>query len=220
MLSGVDDDRGRSAERLITFTDAVVAIAITLLALPLADIPREFAEYGLGRILDEAEFPLLGFVISFFVIARLWWAHHRIFEHVTRWDGTTVVLTIVWLFTIVLLAPVTSLTDTLDPGADPGHGYPNRGAIAIYIGVMAVGSALLSALARHLHRHPELTDGHDRDSGRRLFTSVETTIGFLVALVIGTVLPQINYFALFVLVLTGQVGRLIARRRARRLNIR
>jgi uncharacterized membrane protein len=220
MLSGVEEDRGRSAGRLVTFTDAVVAIAITLLALPLADIPREFAEYGLGRILDEAQFPLLGFAISFFVIARLWWAHHRIFEHVVRWDGPTVVLTVFWLFVIVLLAPVTSLTDTLDPSADPGAGYPNRGSVAIYIGVMGLGSALLTALARHVHRHPELTDGRDRDSGRRLFTSAETTIGFVVALVIGTVFPQINYFALFVLALGGQVGRLVEHRSGRRLNIR
>jgi TMEM175 potassium channel family protein len=216
----VEDDRGRSAERLITFVDAVVAIAITLLALPLADIPREFAENGLGRILDEARFPLLGFAISFFVIARLWWAHHQIFAHVVRWDGPAVVLTILWLFFIVLLAPVTSLTDTLDPSADPGGGYPNRGSIAIYIGVMGIGSALLSALARHVHRHPELTDGHDRDSRRRFLGSAETTVGFVVALVIGTAFPQINYFALFVLALGGRIDRIVERRRTRRLNIR
>jgi uncharacterized membrane protein len=220
MLGDVEDDRGRSAERLITFVDAVVAIAITLLALPLAEIPREFAAYGLGRILHEAQFPLLGFVISFFVIARLWWAHHRIFAHVVRWDGPVVALTVLWLFVIVLLAPVTSLTDTLDPSAHPAAGYPNRGSVAIYIGVMGVGSVLLSALAWRIHRHPELTDGHDRDSRQRLVGSAETTIGFVVALVLGTVFPRINYFALFVLVLTGQVGGLIARRRARRLNIR
>jgi len=209
----MEPDHGRSADRLVTFTDAVVAIAITLLALPLADVPREFASGGLERVLEEGALPLLAFTISFFVIARLWWAHHRIFEHVVRWDGPLVVLTLAWLFTIVLLSPVTALTGVSPPGEEPGP-------LAIYIGLMTVSSALLSALAWHVRRRPALTDGHDADAGRRLAGSVETTVGFLLALVIGTAFPGINYFALFVLVLTGRLSRLVQRRRERRLNIR
>lgn len=49
---------------------------------------------------------------------------------------------------------------------------------------------------------------------------METTIGFVVALIIGTAFPHIDYFAIFVLVLTGRVGRVIELRRKRRLNIR
>src|SRR5439155_416992 len=100
-----EEDRGRSAERLVTFTDAVVAIAITLLALPLTDIGSDLMNKGLGAFLDAKYPEILGFVISFFVIARLWWAHHRIFEHVVRWDGTLIYLTTFWLFTVVALAP-------------------------------------------------------------------------------------------------------------------
>lgn len=204
----VEEDRGRSAERLVTFTDAVVAIAVTLLALPLADIPAEFADEGFDRLIDHAWPSLLGFTISFFVIARLWWAHHRIFEHVVRWDGVVVNLTIVWLFTVVLLSPTTALTGRADPSE---HVWQ----VPVYIGVMTVSSVLLTTLAWHVRRHPELTDGHDVDAGARLFGSVETTIGFVIALVVGTLFPVINYFALFVLALTGQLGRLIERRRDR-----
>jgi uncharacterized membrane protein len=211
----VEEDRGRSAERLVTFTDAVVAIAVTLLALPLADIVREVAGAGggLDEILDKGALALLGFAISFFVIARLWWAHHRIFEHVTRWDGPLVYLTIVWLFTVVLLAPVTALTDITLPGEDSRP-------LIIYIGVMTVSSALLTTLSWHVRRHPQLTDGHDDGSWPRLFSSAETTIAFAVALVIGAVFPYINYFALFLLAFTGQISRIVERRRERRLNIR
>jgi uncharacterized membrane protein len=213
MLSGVEDDRGRSAERLITFTDAVVAIAITLLALPLAEIGHGAVGHGVDGFLEEKGSTILGFVISFFVIARLWWGHHRIFQHVQRWDGVLVVLTVLWLFTIVLLPPATALTTVNTP-------KEHAEVIAVYIGVMAVSSALLTALARHVARHPALTDGRDEEASGRLLASAVTTAGFLVALVIGTVFPWINYFAIFVLALTGPIARLARRGRRRSLNIR
>ena len=209
----MEDDRGRSAERLITFTDAVVAIAITLLALPLAEIGRPALGHGLEGFLEEKGATILGFVISFFVIARLWWSHHRIFQHVQRWDGALVVLTVLWLFTIVLLPPATALTTANTP-------EEHADVIAAYIGVMTVSSALLTALARHVVRHPALTDGRDEEAPGRLVASVVTTAGFVVALVIGTAFPSINYFAIFVLVLTGPILRLLRRGRRRRLNIR
>ncbi|MBW4041862.1 MAG: DUF1211 domain-containing protein [Acidobacteria bacterium] len=207
----MEEDGGRSAERLVTFTDAVVAIAVTLLALPLADIARGWDGDSLGALVQDAAPPLLGFAISFFVIARLWWSHHRIFEHVLRWDPTLVRVTIVWLFTVVLLAPATALT---------GRSAHDTAPVALYIGVMLLSSVCLTVLAWHIRRHAELTDGRDDDAWRRLFGSVETTAGFVVALVIGTVFPQINYFSLLVLVLTGRIGRVIERRHERRLNIR
>ena len=92
----------------------------------------------------------------------------------------------------------------------------NRGVLALYIGTMTVSSLLLTALAWYIRRHPELTDGHDGEAGDRLANSVETTIGFVLALIIGTAFPVVNYFAIFVLVLTGRVGTLVERRVARR----
>jgi hypothetical protein len=80
---------------------------------------------------------------------------------------------------------------------------------------MTLSSALLTALAWHVRRTPELTDGHDVDAARRLHLSIETTISFALALIIGTVFPQIHYFALFTLLITGQIGRLVRRRRPR-----
>jgi len=204
----MEADRGRSADRLVTFVDAVVAIAITLLALPLTEVPHEVGAAGLGAWFEHAAPELLGFVISFFVIARLWWGHHRIFEHVVRWDGVLVVLSILWLFSVVLLAPATALTSDSEPRAHPD-------VVAAYIGVMAVSGALLTASAWWVARHPGLTDGRDVEARHRLVGSVSTLVGFVLALVIGTAVPAVNYFALFVLVLTGRLGALLDRRRRR-----
>jgi uncharacterized membrane protein len=205
----VEPERGRSVDRLVTFVDAVVAIAITLLALPLTEIPSGLVDEGLVDYLGDKALVLLGFVISFFVIARLWWAHHRIFEHVVRWDRATVQLTVLWLFSVVLLAPATALTSQNTPADHPE-------VIATYIGVMMLSSALLTGLAWHVLRHPELTDGRDEEARHRLVGSVATLVGFVLALVIGLVFPVINYFALFVLVLTGRIGDLVERRLLRR----
>jgi uncharacterized membrane protein len=209
----VEPDRGRSAERLVTFTDAVLAIAITLLALPLAELGPDLQNAGFAEFVQDKGFAVLGFAISFFVIARLWWSHHRIFAHVVRWDAALVRLTLVWLFTIVLIGPATALTTANDAAKHPD-------VVAAYMSVLVVSSALLTALAQHVLRHPELTDGRDAEARHRLVGSVTATIGFVLALVLGTLVPSINYFAIFVLVITGRIGDLLERRRQRRLNIR
>lgn len=205
--------RERSADRLVAFTDAVVAIAITLLVLPLIEIPKPDTP-PLGELLAERAFDYLGFAISFFVIARLWWAHHRLFEHVVRWSRALVVLNVLWLFTIVLFPVGTAVNTSFDPGA-------NRLSVGLYLAVMTGCSALLTALAALVHRDGGLTDGRDADGLRRLVGSATTTGAFLVALVVGTAVPWINDWALLLLALTGPadrvVMRVLARRRPRRV---
>src|SRR5438270_13608525 len=92
---GVTEER--SAERLVVFVDAVVAIAITLLVLPLAEVPR--TEEGVplhpfGEQLALDLLPFIGFAVSFFVVARFWWANHQTFARVRRWSPALVALTI------------------------------------------------------------------------------------------------------------------------------
>ncbi len=69
-----------SAERMKFFTDAVVAIAMTLLILPLLENVAEAGKAGL----DTAEFlrdhgdEAFAFVLSFVIIARFWVSHERL----------------------------------------------------------------------------------------------------------------------------------------------
>lgn len=88
------------AERLVFFSDAVVAIALTLLALelpvPEGTTNREFL-HGLSESRDE----YLAFGISFAVICRQWVGHHRFFRGV-RLGGRLVGWNLVWLLTMVV----------------------------------------------------------------------------------------------------------------------
>lgn len=72
--------RAIAVERLTFFADAVVAIAITLLALDLP-VPTGSTNGDLWRSLRENFSDYLAFAISFVVIAARWNAHHRIFRY-------------------------------------------------------------------------------------------------------------------------------------------
>ena len=67
-------------DRVLFFSDAVFAIAITLLAVTL-HVPETLG-HGLraGRALHEALPSIVGFWISFAVIGLFWLGHHGIFR--------------------------------------------------------------------------------------------------------------------------------------------
>ena len=97
-------------ERMILFTDAVFAIAITLLILEIK-VPNLDYE-GLTNTKIKAavwdqQFALIGFIISFFVIAQYWVSHHRNFAYVDNYNGKLIFLNLLFLMFIVLM-PFTS----------------------------------------------------------------------------------------------------------------
>ena len=78
-------------ERLLTLTDGVVAIAITLLVLQLnvpnpAQLAHPDSASELAKALGNGADQLISYVISFYVIAQFWLAHHRVFRRIA---GTT-----------------------------------------------------------------------------------------------------------------------------------
>lgn len=187
------------------FTDAVTAIAMTLLILPLVDLAIEAgggevsALQYLGDHLEEA----YAFLISFAVIARLWLAHHAVFEHVRAYSGRVVVLNMLWLLTIVVLPLPTAMTAEF---------ATTRFTIAFYIGTMALSSLCLTALALSIRHSPHLEFIDNPLAPRFISASVTISSGFIVALVIGVAFPAIGYWALLVLVLSIPIDAVIKRR--------
>ena len=73
-------------ERLVFFSDAVFAIAITLLVVDIgvpAEVPDPDVPGAILRLLPQ----FAPFALSFAVIGTYWAAHHRIFRFIERWDG-------------------------------------------------------------------------------------------------------------------------------------
>lgn len=93
----------RGLDRLVNFTDATVAIAITFLVLPLVDVVEEGGSPDLGTLLSQNYGTLSAFFITFAVIGRLWLVHHAVFEGVARYSSALVTANFVWMASIVLL---------------------------------------------------------------------------------------------------------------------
>jgi uncharacterized membrane protein len=89
------------AERLKFFSDAVVAIALTLLALELP-VPLGQTNAGAWHSAGEHLGAYISFLISFTVIWGHWSGHHRIFRYVERVGGELVPWNMAWLLMIVL----------------------------------------------------------------------------------------------------------------------
>ena len=124
-------------ERLIFFSDAVFAIAITLLALeirlPTTDGPVSNSQ--LFRNLLAIWPKYLGYVVSFLVIGTLWIGHHRKFLLIKHHDRRLLFLNLILLMSIAFIPFSTSVISE----------YGNLTATIFYALSIAV-AGLLSAL--------------------------------------------------------------------------
>jgi uncharacterized membrane protein len=194
------------AERLKAFADAVVAIAMTLLILPLMESVGDAAAHDLTTLewLNENRGQLLSFALSFVLIANFWQTHHRLFTGIHRVTNGLLWLTIAWMFTIVWLPIPTALLGQLEQ--DPGQEI-------LYIGTLAVTSLVMFLSRLYVLRHPLLHDIPDDRLRNGLSADVVTFSLFLLALAVALVFPQVGYWAMFLLLLVGPLHRVVTRRR-------
>jgi uncharacterized membrane protein len=105
-------------ERLVLFSDAVFAIAITLLIIEIKlpeihfkDVPAEYRshldQYILHIIGEQLLAKFIGFIVSFVVIAMYWINHHLLFGLLHNYSRKLIWANLRFLFTIVLM-PFTS----------------------------------------------------------------------------------------------------------------
>jgi uncharacterized membrane protein len=193
------------AERAKTFVDAVVAIAMTLLILPLMESVNDAASQG-----DDAWVwveghvgQLFAFVLSFAIIAMFWINHHRLFARVEQVTTMLLWITMAWLLSIVWLPVVTAMV-----GLMPSH---DRVLLAMYIGSMLLTAALSFGTRLYLRAHPTI---HVMDPGRLMddiAADLATLVLFAASLLLAVLLPVVTYYALLLMFLTRPVQRGFAR---------
>ncbi len=94
-------------DRILFFSDAVFAIAITLLIVDLR-VP-DVAHLQSGRQLRHAIPQIAGFAYSFAAIGLFWLAHHGLFRHIKGLDRPLVLLNLLFLGTIAFVPYPTAL---------------------------------------------------------------------------------------------------------------
>src|SRR5215469_13603863 len=104
-------------DRVLFFSDAVFAIAITLLVVDI-HVPEIVA--NTAQELSAAKGTIVSFVISFLVIGLFWMGHHRLFRYITALDRRLIFLNLLFLGTIAFLPYPTALLfagNTHEPAA-------------------------------------------------------------------------------------------------------
>jgi uncharacterized membrane protein len=201
MAADIQTERG--FDRLVNFSDATVAIAITLLILPLVDLAGEIGRDTSPFDVVSAHWPaFVSFLVTFAVIARYWLAHHQLFEHVAHYTLSLIVANFVWLAAIVFLPFAANALSAADRRHDAS-------LFAIFLGTLVVASCASAVMEVILRRHPELLrpDVPPVD----LVGSVVSVVLLLLALVLAYTVPAIGLLWILLLLLSP-VGEAIVRR--------
>ena len=140
-------------ERIVFFSDAVMAIAITLLAIDLRvpEIAASAAAAELPRALSALAPRFMSLIISFFVIGIYWMSHHRYFRFIQRYDGGLIALNLLFLLFIVLMPFVASLF---------GQYYYLPLGMSVYATAVAATGMSIAALWWYASHHHRLIDEH------------------------------------------------------------
>ena len=132
--------------RVLTFSDGLFAIAMTLLVVGI-EVPNIPDTENVGELWDavtDLDSSFISFFISFFVIGRYWVAHHVFFSQLQRMDRGLIWLNIVYLSFIAFLPFPTALL---------GNFFENPLAFTIYAVAVAVVSGMELVMFRHAYRH-------------------------------------------------------------------
>lgn len=202
-----DDHRRKllSAERPTFFTDAVVAIAMTLLILPLLESVAEAGSAGLslGDWYAEHVGQVWTFALSFALVAAFWTNHHSLFEHVGRVSQRLLWVNTLWMLMIVWLPVSTSMTGS--------HMVHDEALFAVYVVPMLVASLVLLAMHVLVRRDPRLWSDAEGPNPHGVTVAASMSVLYVLALVIGILTPA-GYFAMFVLSFTALVESILFRR--------
>src|SRR5947208_1264763 len=90
-------------ERLVLFSDAVFAIAITLLVIEIKfpEVPEGVHGWALVKVFQPAIIEFCTFVVSFLIIGVYWSRHLQLCKHLKSYDRKVVVHNLFFLFFVV-----------------------------------------------------------------------------------------------------------------------
>lgn len=191
--------REDSLGRLKAFTDGTVAIALTLLVLPLVEVAGQAGNRSVVELFLDDWGTFVAFFLSFLVIARLWTIHRRSFSVLRDFDNGVATRLTVWLLTIVFLPFPTDLLFS-------GTSLRNGAATLYLFNLLAAGLANMWQGA-YLRRHPEwlhrfVTPAMSREARRQGVFAVSV---LALCTLVSVLSPVAGLYGLFLLALVDRV---------------
>jgi uncharacterized membrane protein len=163
---GESAERAMDFERIVLFSDAVFAIAITLLALEVRvpEVDADAVPQALLGLLPEIGV----YALSFLIVGLYWVSHHRIFRYIVRYDDTLIWLNIFVLLCIAFLPVASSVVGS----------YRHPLAVLFYCSVLCLTSVMNMLLWWYAsHNHRLTTPDIEPAALRRVFYRSAATIG-------------------------------------------
>jgi uncharacterized membrane protein len=195
----------RSLERLVFFSDAVVAIAITLLAIDLP-VPTGATVADFWSSVRDHDGVYVSFLVSFITIAAAWSHHHDVFKYAKRSDARLRNVNMIWLLMIILIPFATKLLTGYEHHATGVHAL----RWGFYALLQTVAAAALLAIRRHLASHgleaEDIPGRAGADSGWASYGSMlgfglsipvffATTYGWVLWIVMPILVPRLARFS-------------------------
>ena len=185
--------------RFAALADAVFAIAMTLLVLELK-VPdlHGAAVARLGAELRAETGSYLAYALSFFIIGRAWFSHHRLDALITRVDDGLLRLNLLLLFFVAVLPFPTAVLGRY--GARPP-------AIVPYAVCMIMMALLLTSIAWWAHNRRLLAEDADpHDVRAAVARPVATAAVFTVSIPLAFVSPTAAVYSWILTPLISRVG--------------
>jgi len=197
---------GSNTERLVFFSDAVFAIAMTLLVIDL-HVPEDPTGDALEVITSQVG-GFFAYALSFAIIALNWMSHHRKFRVIESHDGTLMFLDLALLFVVAFVPFPTSLLSTF--GGE-------RAAVVLYAFTVGLLGVLQFAIWTYAYRKGFVSRDVTEPLNRYLrVDQLSTPIVFWGTIPIALFWDgTVAMYAWFLLFPVGWIGGAIQRRIAR-----
>jgi uncharacterized membrane protein len=181
---------GHALERLIFFSDAVFAIAITLLIIEIhvPEVHGAGSDHDFLVALAQLTPNFVSFLVSFFVIGLFWTGHHRAFDCARHWDSRLILPNLVVLCTMAAMPFFTALSSEY---------YGHRVPVAFYCGWMVLAALANIRLQRIVTAAPVV--GEDVAPERRADIrrrGVAVLLGTATSFVVSLIVPPLGQPAL------------------------
>ncbi len=175
-------------ERMILFSDAVFAIAITLLVLEVKfpKLPDDASTSELQHLFKPVIIRVLAFVISFFFIGIMWAKHLKVFKYLRSYNSTIIALNLIFLFFIVCFP------FTVSGFSENTHTHISL-PLFLYVCNIAFVSIAKAVLCYYLFRKDSsyTVPGFATEKKYLLLESVWTAVAFIIVVLIMVVVYKI-----------------------------